>query len=43
MSSEYLGWRERAPPKEFDSTRFDRNIIPGGKPFSWMIIVIPLF
>uniref|UniRef100_A0A914ZCB1 Uncharacterized protein n=1 Tax=Panagrolaimus superbus TaxID=310955 RepID=A0A914ZCB1_9BILA len=28
--SEYLGWRERKPPPEYDTSRFDRNIIPGG-------------
>jgi len=30
MSSEYLGWRERDPPRDFDTSRFDRNIMPGG-------------
>lgn len=30
MSSEYLGWQERKPPREFDNTRFDRDILPGG-------------
>lgn len=30
MSSEYLGWTERKPPREFDNKRFDRDIIPGG-------------
>ncbi|KAI6177238.1 hypothetical protein M3Y97_00885100 [Aphelenchoides bicaudatus] len=29
--SSYLGWKERAPPKEFDTTRFDRDILPGGE------------
>lgn len=28
MSSEYLGWQERKPPREFD--RFDRDVLPGG-------------
>ncbi|CAD5221921.1 unnamed protein product [Bursaphelenchus xylophilus] len=28
--SEYLGWRERKPPRELDTTRFDRDILPGG-------------
>lgn len=30
MSSEYLGWTERKPPREFDYTRFDKDVIPGG-------------
>ena len=25
-----LGWNERKPPREFDTTRFDRDILPGG-------------
>jgi hypothetical protein len=28
--SEYLGWRERKPPMEFDTSRFDRYEIKGG-------------
>ncbi|CAD5215950.1 unnamed protein product [Bursaphelenchus okinawaensis] len=28
--SEYLGWRERKPPREFDNSKFDRDILPGG-------------
>ncbi|KAI6188557.1 hypothetical protein M3Y98_00367500 [Aphelenchoides besseyi] len=31
MSSEYLGWQERKPPREFDTSRFDRDIIAGGE------------
>lgn len=26
--SEYLGWTERKPPREFDTSRIDRNCLP---------------
>uniref|UniRef100_A0A7E4UZQ8 Zasp-like motif domain-containing protein n=1 Tax=Panagrellus redivivus TaxID=6233 RepID=A0A7E4UZQ8_PANRE len=28
--SEYLGWRERKPPREYDTSRNDRHEVPGG-------------
>jgi len=30
MSSEYLGWTERKPAREFDTSRIDRDVLPGG-------------
>ena len=30
MSSPYLGWKEHKPAREFDTSRVDREVLPGG-------------